>query len=249
MIIRCLVVDDEPLAIDILKDYISKTPFLQLVNTYRNPIEALQAVQSGDIDLVFLDVQMPELTGIQFLKIANGKCKVILTTAYQEYALEGFELNVVDYLLKPIAFDRFYRAAQKAQELLGLSQALPNGNLHSALPEIAAKPSIGNDFIFVKTEHKIQKIYLNDILYIEGLKDYISIFTKSERVITLQSMKKMEETLPGYHFIRVHKSYIIALDKIESIERSRISIADKLIPVGDTYRDDFFKLIENKNIT
>lgn len=249
MIIRCLVVDDEPLAIDILKDYISKIPFLQLVNTYRNPIEALQAVQNGGIDLVFLDVQMPELTGIQFLKIANGKCKVILTTAYQEYALEGFELNVVDYLLKPIAFDRFYRAVQKAQELLGFSQALNNGNSQPAQPEIIAKPSIGNDFIFVKTEHKIQKIYLDDILYIEGLKDYISIFTKSERVITLQSMKKMEETLPAYHFIRVHKSYIIALDKIESIERSRITIADKLIPVGDTYRDDFFKLIENKNIT
>lgn len=249
MLIRCLVVDDEPLAIDILKDYISKIPFLQLVDTYRNPIEALQAVQNGGIDLVFLDVQMPELTGIQFLKIANGKCKVILTTAYQEYALEGYELNVTDYLLKPIAFERFYRAAQKVQELLGFSNPQHNVSIATSQTEIIQKPGIGNDFIFVKTEHKIQKIYLNDILYIEGLKDYISIFTKAERVITLQSMKKMEETLPVYRFVRVHKSYIIALDKIESIERSRIAIADKLIPVGDTYREEFFKLIENKNIT
>ena len=250
--IRCIVIDDEPLAIDILNDYISKIPFLELVKSYRNPIEALQAIQNGEADLAFLDVQMPELTGIQFLKIANGKCKVILTTAYPEYALEGYELNVVDYLLKPIAFDRFYKGVEKAKSLFALSQStnsnpatINNGSAASG----NVQQNIGNDFIFVKTEHKIQKIYLNDILYIEGLKDYISIFTKNERVITLQSMKKMEETLPSYHFVRVHKSYIVALDKIESIERSRIAITDKVIPIGDTYREDFFKLIENKNIT
>lgn len=240
--IRCIVVDDEPLAIDLLTDYISKIPFLELVESYQNPIEALTAVQQGKADLVFLDVQMPELTGIQFLKIANGKCKVILTTAYQEYALEGYELNVLDYLLKPIAFERFYKAAEKAQNLF-------NNNLAPAETTIITPAKVTNDFIFVKTEYKIQKIYLNDILYIEGLKDYISIFTKTERIITLQSMKKMEETLPLHQFIRVHKSYIIAVDKIESIERGRITIGDKLIPVGDTYRDDFFKIIDYKNIT
>lgn len=237
--IRCLVVDDEPLALDILEDYISKVPFLTLVKTTTSAIEGLSLVQSDAIDLVFLDVQMPELTGIQFLKIINGKCDVILTTAYSQYALDGYELDVVDYLLKPIAFDRFYKAAQKVLQ--------NNNNNHPAAQELPAAQS-SHDFIFVKTEHKIQKIYLDDILYIEGLKDYISIFTKTERIITLQNMKKMEESLPAKSFVRVHKSYIIALGKIESIERSRIQIGDKIIPIGDTYREYFFKQIEDKNI-
>ena len=236
--IRCLVVDDEPLALDILEDYISKVPFLTLVKTTTSAIEGLSLVQSDSVDLVFLDVQMPELTGIQFLKIINGKCDVILTTAYSQYALDGYELDVVDYLLKPIAFDRFYKAAQKVLQNNGnghtTPQVLPSANTH--------------DFIFVKTEHKIQKIYLDDILFIEGLKDYISIFTKTERIITLQNMKKMEESLPAKSFIRVHKSYIVATGKIDSIERSRIQIGEKTIPIGDTYREYFFKQIENKNI-
>jgi DNA-binding LytR/AlgR family response regulator len=237
--IRCLVVDDEPLALDILEDYISKVPFLTLVKTTTSAIEGLSLVQSDAIDLVFLDVQMPELTGIQFLKIINGKCDVILTTAYSQYALDGYELDVVDYLLKPIAFDRFYKAAQKVLQ--------NSGNTNTPAPEVLSTQK-NHDFIFVKTEHKIQKIYLDDILYIEGLKDYISIFTRSERIITLQNMKKMEESLPSKSFIRVHKSYIIALGKIESIERSRIQIGEKIIPIGDTYREYFFKQIENKNI-
>lgn len=237
--IRCLVVDDEPLALDILEDYISKVPFLTLVKTTTSAIEGLSLVQSDAIDLVFLDVQMPELTGIQFLKIINGKCDVILTTAYSQYALDGYELDVVDYLLKPIAFDRFYKAAQKVLQSNG------NGN---TIPQEQTAPANRHDFIFVKTEHKIQKIYLDDILYIEGLKDYISIFTKTERIITLQNMKKMEESLPSKSFIRVHKSYIVAVGKIESIERSRIQIGEKTIPIGDTYREYFFKQIEDKNI-
>ena len=238
--IRCLVVDDEPLALYILEDYIKKVPFLTLVKTTTSAIEGLSLVQSGVIDLVFLDVQMPELTGIQFLKIINGKCDVILTTAYSQYALDGYDLDVVDYLLKPIAFDRFYKAALKVLQA--------NGNNHSSIPELQSVQQNNHDFIFIKTEHKIQKIYLDDILYIEGLKDYISIFTGTERIITLQNMKKMEESLPAKSFIRVHKSYIISLGKIESIERSRIQIGDKIIPIGDTYRDYFFKQIEDKNI-
>lgn len=237
--IRCLVVDDEPLALDILEDYISKVPFLTLVKTTTSAIEGLSLVQSDSVDLVFLDVQMPELTGIQFLKIINGKCDVILTTAYSQYALDGYELDVVDYLLKPIAFDRFYKAAQKV---------LQNNGNGQAAPQEAPSSANTHDFIFVKTEHKIQKIYLDDILFIEGLKDYISIFTKTERIITLQNMKKMEESLPAKSFIRVHKSYIVATGKIESIERSRIQIGDKIIPIGDTYREYFFKQIEDKNI-
>ena len=239
--IRCLVVDDEPLALHILEDYISKVPFLQLIKVTTNPIEALQLVQEGGIDLVFLDVQMPELTGIQFLRIANGKTKVILTTAYPQYALEGYELDVIDYLLKPIAFERFFKSVQKAQGIIQPSAKI------EAKPEPAQNDFL-SDFIFVKTEHKIQKVYLNDILFIEGLKDYISIFTPAERIITLQNMKRMEDALPERHFIRVHKSYIVSLNKIDSIERSRIFIGDKVIPVGDTYREEFFKIVDGKNI-
>jgi two-component system LytT family response regulator len=241
--IRCLIVDDEPLALHILEDYISKVPFMELIKSTTNPIEALTLVQDGNIDLVFLDVQMPELTGIQFLRIANGKAKVILTTAYPQYALEGYELDVVDYLLKPIAFDRFFKSAQKAQGIIQPAAAKP-----VAPAEPAQKDDFSNDFIFVKTEHKIQKVYLHDILFIEGLKDYISIFTPAERIITLQNMKKMEDALPEKHFIRVHKSYIVSINKIDSIERSRIFIGDKIIPVGDTYREDFFKIVDGKNI-
>ena len=244
--IRCLIVDDEPLALHVLEDYISKIPFLQLVKATTNPIEALSLVQDKVVDLVFLDVQMPELTGIQFLRIANGKAKVILTTAYSQYALEGYELDVIDYLLKPIAFDRFYKAVQKAQTVLQPSAA----EQKPAPPEPVQqqKQDFLSDFIFVKTEHKIQKVYLNDILFIEGLKDYISIFTPAERIITLQNMKKMEDALPAKFFIRVHKSYIVSINKIDSIERSRRFIGDKVIPVGDTYRDEFFKIVDGKNV-
>ncbi|MDP9048491.1 MAG: LytTR family DNA-binding domain-containing protein [Bacteroidota bacterium] len=244
--IRCLIVDDEPLALHILEDYMSKIPFLQLVRSTTNPIEALTLVQEGNVDLVFLDVQMPELTGIQFLKIANGKAKVILTTAYPQYALEGYELDVIDYLLKPIAFDRFFKSVQKAQGVLQPQAASSPAPVQAI--QIQQQQDFLSDFIFVKTEHKIQKVYLNDILFIEGLKDYISIFTSSERIITLQNMKKMEDALPEKHFIRVHKSYIVSINKIDSIERSRICIGDKIIPVGDTYREEFFKVIDGKNI-
>lgn len=248
MILKCIAVDDEPLALDIIEDYISKVPFLELVKRTENAIEALQLVQAGGIDLVFLDIQMPDLTGIQFLKIASGKSNYILTTAYSQYALESYDLNVSDYLLKPIAFDRFYKAVEKVRNQMQKEEIAAPVALEPA-PTISPSPAAPvQDFIFVKTEHKIQKIQLDDILYIEGLKDYISIFTKSERIITLQNMKKMEETLPKGEFIRVHKSYIISLDKVESIERSRISITGKIIPIGDTYRDEFFKLIDGKNI-
>lgn len=238
--IRCLVVDDEPLALGILTDYIEKVPFLELVSATTNAFDALAIAEKNEADLVFLDVQMPQLTGIQFLNIINRKCNIILTTAYPQYALDGYELDIADYLLKPIAFERFYKSVIKVQ----------NNILQSRSFESNIQPSESNfnDFIFVKTEHRIQKIYIDDILFIEGLKDYISIFTKTERVITLQPMKKMEISLPKGRFVRVHRSYIVSLDKIDSIEKSRILIADKVIPVGDTYRDEFFKIIDNKNI-
>lgn len=238
MRIRCLIIDDKPLAIDILADYTRKTLFLELIATTTNPIEGLSIVRQQQIDLVFLDIQMPELTGLQFMKIAGNQCKVILTTAYSEYALDGFENDVIDYLLKPIAFDRFYRAAEKAMRIIGKSSA---GTAHP-LPQNEPQ----NEYIFVKTEHRIQKINLRDILFIEGLQNYISINTGTERILSLQPLKKIEETLPQKEFIRVHKSYIVALRHITAIERSRIFVGDAVIPVGDNYREGFYRIVDGE---
>lgn len=257
--IRCLAVDDEPLALDILANYIQKTPNLSLVATCTEPLEALSLIQQGKIDLLFLDIQMPTLTGIQFLRVMNGKCKTILTTAYSEYALEGYEYDVADYLLKPISFERFLKAVQKAITQLSITnEQLSVGNFQSSVGSLPSPiieedlKALSNptstqqqqlDFIFVKTEYKIQKINLSDILYLEGLKDYVSIYTANERILTLQTMKKMEEMLPSNRFVRVHKSYIVSLEKIETIERQRIFIGKNTIPVGDSFQKDFMKLI------
>ncbi len=252
---RCLVVDDEPLARAILTDYVGKVPFLTLTKATGSSIEALTLVQQGAADLVFLDIQMPELTGMQFLKLSGGRCPVILTTAYSEYALEGYEHNVVDYLLKPIAFERFYKAVLKASANAGgtapgvspvpvAAVLQPDTQPITAPVSSAATP----DFLFVKTEYRLQRVDLADILYVEGLKDYVSVFTPTDRILALQTMKFMDEKLPADRFVRVHKSYIVALNQIESVERGRIYIArpgrDKaVIPIGDTYRDGFYDRI------
>ncbi|WP_192822370.1 LytTR family DNA-binding domain-containing protein [Rufibacter sp. LB8] len=238
--LRCLAVDDKPLALDILSDYIQKIDFLELAGSTTSALEALKLVDQEKVDLLFLDIQMPELTGIQVMKILGNKCHVILTTAYTEYALEGYEHNVIDYLLKPIAFDRFYRAAQKAQQLL-----LPASEPAPAVTPAAAPENTGQGIIFVKTEYKLVKIRLDDILYVEGLQNYVSIYTKTERILSLRNIKKMEEQLPRPQFVRVHKSYIVPLDKIDSIERNRIFIGEAVIPLGDTYRENFMQIIED----
>ncbi|RYU97136.1 LytR/AlgR family response regulator transcription factor [Emticicia agri] len=242
--IRCLAVDDEPLALDILVKYINQLPSLTLVDACTDPLEALSLIQQGKVDLVFVDIQMPSLTGIQFLRVVNGKCKAILTTAYSEYAMDGYELDVIDYLLKPISFERFLKAVQKVS---GRLQHIPVNHSILQIPEpIENKAPVSEqqlDFIFVKTEYKIIKLNLSSILYIEGLKDYVSIYTVDERILTLQTMKKMEELLPANRFVRVHKSYIISLEKINSIERQRIFIGRATIPVGESYYKDFIRLI------
>lgn len=251
--LRTLIVDDEPLAHAILTDYISKVPYLQAVGATTSPIDALTRIQRGEVDLILLDIQMPELTGIQFLKIAasgltSQQCQVILTTAYTDYALEGYEHNVVDYLLKPISFERFLRAAQKAWQLSDRQQKQQSD--HSTMADASVNPSSlapapsPADSIFIKTEYRLQRVSLDEILYIEGLKDYLSVYTKTERILALQTMKSMEEKLPANRFLRVHKSYIVALNRIESIERNRIYIGKAVIPIGDTYREDFFKAID-----
>lgn len=241
--IRCLAVDDEPLALAILENYIQKIPNLTLVATCTEPLEALSLIQQGKIDLLFLDIQMPTLTGIQFLRVMNGKCKAILTTAYSEFALEGYDYDVIDYLLKPISFERFLKAVQKAKNQLAENSTQTNVSDSQSIDSQKVVDNIQLDFIFVKTEYKIQKINLSDILYLEGLKDYVSIYTTTERILTLQTMKKMEEMLPSNRFVRVHKSYIVSLEKIETIERQRIFIGKNVIPVGDSFQKDFMKLI------
>ena len=237
--IRCIIVDDKPLAIDILKDYTGKVSFLELLYTTQNPLDALDFVRNNTVDLVFLDIQMPELSGIQFLKILNGACKVILTTAYTEYALDGYELDVIDYLLKPVSFERFYKAAEKARKAIDHTSPTPalqttalNNNLPTAQPE--------TNGLFVKTEYKIQRIDFSSILYIEARQNYIVIVTDTAQVMSLQSIKNIEEKLPASQFARVHKSYIVSLSKIDTIEKSRIFIREAVIPVGDSYRDAFF---------
>ncbi|MFC4212686.1 LytR/AlgR family response regulator transcription factor [Pedobacter lithocola] len=235
--IRCLAVDDEAYASDIIATFINKTPFLTLVATTTNAFEALSLVQDGKVDLVFLDIQMPELTGIQFLKICGDKCKVILTTAYPEYALEGFDLDVVDYLLKPISYERFYKAAQKAQQIISPAQQ-----------EVVQQNIQTSDFIFIKgdTKNKFIKVNYNEILYIEGLKNYVSVYTANQRIINYQSLRELETQLPNPPFCRVHKSYIISLEKIKMIDGNALYIGEQSIPIGDTYREEFFKIVREK---
>lgn len=230
--IKCLIIDDEPLAVKLLKDYAAKIPDLELVMAGSDVFAGLQLAQNGEADLIFLDIQMPELTGIQFMKVLNGKCKVILTTAYEEYALQAFEHDVVDYLLKPFSLERFMTAVQKARERIGQYKQEPG----------TVKP----DYLFVKSEYRIIKIELKDIFYLESLRDYVAIHTISGKILTLQSLKSFEEALEGKNFLRIHKSYIIAIDKISAIERKRVVIQDTYLPVGETYLEMFWKKVPVK---
>jgi DNA-binding LytR/AlgR family response regulator len=232
-----MVIDDEPLAIQLLATHISKLPFIELTGQFDNPMDALISFSNNPVDLIFLDIQMPQLNGIQFMKLLNNRAQVIITSAYQKYAIEGFEYNVVDYLLKPIRFERFYKAVEKAYKL-------KNPDLQPEPPKELI-PATGG-YIFVKVETRMVRIELDEILFVEGLKNYVSINTKNQKIITLQSMKQIEEILPANRFVRVHKSYIIALDKINTIERQEITIQDRVIPIGTTYQEAFYKLLETK---
>jgi DNA-binding LytR/AlgR family response regulator len=233
--LKCMVIDDEPLAIQLLANHISKVSFLELVSSFNNPMEALISFNSHPADLIFLDIQMPQLTGIQFMKLLQNRAQVVITSAYEQYAIEGFEHNVTDYLLKPISFERFYKAVEKAHNL--------KNPAHKLEQKQDFYPAVGG-YIFVKVETRMVRVELDDILLIEGLKNYVSIFTKTQRIVTLQVMKQLEEILPPNRFVRVHKSYIIALDKINSIERQEIYIGDRIIPIGITYQEHFFKMLE-----
>jgi DNA-binding LytR/AlgR family response regulator len=239
--INCLIVDDEQHAIDILKHYISQTPFLHLAASTTNPIEAMQIVNEQKIYLIFLDIQMPELSGLDFIKAIHGKTKVILTTAYSEFALESYELDVVDYLLKPIRFARFLQAVQK------VSSSPEGGAGNTALSEAAE-----DDYIFVKTESKgkLLKINLADIDYIEGMKNYVAIHCAEKKTLVYTSMKELEERLPQKSFLRVHKSFIIPVAKITGIEGNLLRLKDvkEEILIGESYKADLMEIIRNKMI-
>ena len=234
---KCIIIDDEPLALELLEDFISKIPFLELVASCSNGFEATTALQTQKIDLIFSDIEMPHFSGIDFIKSLDNKPMFIFTTAYSHYAVEGFNLNAIDYLVKPIPFHRFLKAATRAQNLLKLKIEEENLVTNQEVPQ---------EFIFVKSEYENLKINLADIKYIESLKDYIKIYTNKDKpILTLSSLKSFEEKLGKTNFVRVHKSFIVSLKHIYSIQRNRIIIDDNWIPIGLNYRDHFIKKIEN----
>ncbi|WNJ18512.1 LytTR family DNA-binding domain-containing protein [Pontibacter sp. G13] len=241
MKIRCMIVDDEPLALEILESYIDRLDNLELVAKSDNAIEAFNLLHRENIDLLFLDIQMPKLTGIELLRNLSHPPKVVFTTAYRDYALEGYELNVVDYLLKPIPFERFLRTINKIQ--------LPTGpGVLQAPPMPSAQPSAYQDaFIYLKSDKKMVKVLLKDVLYIESLKDYIRVRTKTKSVTAYQRISYMEEKLPEHQFLRVHRSFIVALDKIEAFSNSHVEIQEVEIPIGRNYRSAVLKTLNQQN--
>jgi two-component system, LytTR family, response regulator len=242
MNIRCIAVDDEPLALNIIKEYVSKIPFLQLVKTFDNAIDVISFLKENTTDIIFLDIQMEELTGIQLLKVLRVKPKIIITTAYDSYAISSYELDVTDYLLKPFSFERFFKAVNKSYEIIMLEKG------EKIKAEEIVSPGAMEDYFFVKTEFRLQKVNFSDILYIEGQGDYLSIATTQGKIMTLQNFSKIETLLPASKFVRVHKSYIIPIKRIEKIERNRIKIGEKIIPIGDTYREVFFDMLEKRKL-
>jgi DNA-binding LytR/AlgR family response regulator len=236
--LKCLIVEDEPLARNLLVEYVKKISFLELVDASSSPLQALEVLRNNQIDLMFLDIQMPEITGITLLRTLQKKPLVILTTAYSEYALESYELDVVDYLLKPITFDRFLRSVDKASQRISSPAAVAEGA--STDPE---KP-----FVFIKDGTKLVKINYDDILYVEGLKDYVTIVTKTQKVVSLQRLKSLETQLPADKFIRIHHSYIIALKAIDTIHKGEVQIGTAFIPISDSYRKTFKDFIEKNQM-
>ncbi|WP_426491581.1 LytR/AlgR family response regulator transcription factor [Hymenobacter sp. 102] len=235
--------DDEPLALRLLSAYVERVPFLELVGTCRSALDALTVLQREPVDVLFLDIQMPDLTGVEFVRSMQPQALVIFTTAYENYALEGFNLNAVDYLVKPIAFERFLQAAQRAQDRLA-----PRPTEPAPLPPPVAPTPAADDYLFVKADYHTQRLNLRDIRYLEGLKDYIKIYAGGKPILTLNSLKAFEDRLPSPDFVRVHRSYIVALAHIDSIRKNRIYMGEAIIPIGESYAEAFFKLIEERNM-
>ncbi|SEK38525.1 two component transcriptional regulator, LytTR family [Aquimarina amphilecti] len=229
----CIIIDDEPAAIRLLEKYCSKVSFLEVKNTFTNPLEGLKYLESEPVDLVFLDIQMPEITGIQLSKIINKKTKIIFTTAYPQFALDSYEVAALDYLLKPVDFERFYKSVSKLR--------VTNDT------EIGINRKNAEEFFFFKTDgkNKYAKVFLEDIIYIESLKNYIAIHLQDQQIITYNTLKHFKETLPSSDFIQIHKSYIISIKHIDKINNDTIWILSKELPIGNTYRKSFFETIDN----
>jgi DNA-binding LytR/AlgR family response regulator len=237
MKIRCLIIDDEPLAQRVVERYAENIPFLEIVQKCNSAVEAIDVLHNHEVDLLFLDINMPRLSGMEFLKTLKNPPLVIITTAYAEYAIQGYELDVVDYLMKPFAFDRFYKAIQKAEELIkGKDQRNS---------EVKESDKQEDTFIFIKSSKKTFKVNLGEILYIEALGDYVKIYTTEKMIISYQSLKNIETLLPSSSFPRIHKSFIIALSRIDLIEGNHVKIKDRLIPIGTNFKGEFEKLIKS----
>jgi DNA-binding LytR/AlgR family response regulator len=240
-VIRCAVVDDEPLALGLMASYVKKTPFLELVGAYSSAVQAMQEMHDHPVDLIFLDIQMPELNGLDYSRMIPAQTRVVFTTAFNQYALDGYKVNALDYLLKPISYPDFLQAANKAQEWFKLVE-------QSKQPEKTEKE---NDIqsIFVKSDYKLIQIELKNILYVEGLKDYVKIYEENATrpVMSLMSMKAMEDMLPSDRFIRVHRSYIVQKEKIRIIEHNRIVFGNTYIPIGDSYKQSFQDFLNKRS--
>ena len=235
MVLNCWIVDDEPLALTLLESYVQKTSFLRLTGKYSNALTAMKSIAEEKVDLIFLDIQMPEVNGMEFARSISSRTRIIFTTAFSEYAVEGYRVSALDYLLKPFSFNDFLNAAKKALSWFEMAE-----------PKQVVEPVPVKKAIFVKSDYKLIQILYDEILYIEGLKDYVKIFTESESrpILSLMSLKSLEEELSSDRFMRVHRSYIIQKSKISSINKNRIVIAKKQIPIGETYRKQFMATIE-----
>ncbi|GEC72947.1 two component transcriptional regulator, LytTR family [Flavobacterium flevense] len=236
---KCVIIDDEPLAVELIKEFVSKVESLELIRTFNNAIDAITVINNSNIDLIFLDIEMPHFSGIDFLNAIDKKPIVIFTTAYSNYAVEGFDLGAVDYLVKPIPFHRFLKSVMRAQQLFN-SQNLTSTVL---TPKVAA-PEIEPDFMFVRSEYENVKINFSDILFIEGLKDYVKIYTTDNKfTLTLISLIKLENLLSTKGFARIHRSYIINIKYVKSIQKNKVLLADKRIPISESYKNSFFERI------
>ena len=242
MIIKCAIVDDEPLAVELLASYVEKIPFLELCGKYNNATDALHGIGEAPVDLLFLDIQMPELNGLELSKMVPENTRIVFTTAFNQYAVDGFRVNALDYLLKPISYADFLEACNKAMQWFQLVQQ------NEQQPAAAAVAVEEPRSIFVKSEYKLLQINLDDIRYIEGLKDYVKIYTEQSPhpILSLMNMKAIEQMLPASRFIRVHRSFIVQKSKIREIERNRIVFGDVYIPIGDSYKQAFQDFINAK---
>ena len=236
MILNCVIIDDEPLAAELLASYAAKVPFLNLQGAYNSATEAIKTIREKKIDLIFLDIQMPELSGLEFARIIGEDTRIVFTTAFSQYAIEGYKVNALDYLLKPISFEKFLETAKKALDYFeGLSK------------QRAMKV---DRFIFIKSEYKLQKVNFDDILYIEGVKDYVKFYVKGnpKGIMSLMNMKKVEEFLPTPEFMRIHRSYIVHMSEVKLIDRFRIVMGDNYLPVSESYKDGVQKYVEEHTL-